>query len=32
MGKNKGAVVPATGVEDEIDAFVICRGGQLLNP
>jgi len=32
VGKKKGAVVPAAGVEDEIDAFVICRGGQLLHP
>lgn len=32
VGKKKGAVVPATGAEDEIDAFVICRGGQLLHP
>jgi hypothetical protein len=32
VGKNKGQVVPASGVEDEIDAWVICRGGQLLNP
>jgi hypothetical protein len=32
VGKNKGAVVPASGVEDEIDAWVICRGGQVLNP
>jgi hypothetical protein len=31
-GKDKGKVVPAEGVADEIDAFVICRGGQLLNP
>ena len=32
VGKNKGMVVPAAGVEDEIDAFIICKGGQLLNP
>lgn len=32
VGKNKGAVVPASGVEDEIDAWVICRGGQLIHP
>lgn len=32
IGKNKGAVVPAEGVADEIDAWVICRGGQALNP
>jgi hypothetical protein len=31
-GKNKGAVVPEEGVADEIDAWVICRGGQALNP
>lgn len=32
VGKKKGQLVPASGVEDEIDAWVICRGGQLLNP
>lgn len=32
IGKNKGAIVPAAGVEDEIDAWVICRGGQLIHP
>jgi len=32
VGKNKGAIVPAAGVEDEIDAWVICRGGQLIHP
>lgn len=32
VGKKKGSIVPAMGVEDEIDAFVVCRGGQLLNP
>lgn len=32
VGKKKGQVVPASGVEDEVDAFVIARGGQLLNP
>lgn len=32
VGKNKGQVVPASGVEDEIDAWIVCRGGQLLNP
>lgn len=32
VGKKKGQTVPASGVEDQIDAFVICRGGQLLNP
>lgn len=31
-GRNKGELVPAEGVADEIDAFVICRGGQLLTP
>lgn len=32
VGKNKGMVVPATGVEDEIDAFILCLGGQLMYP
>jgi len=32
VGKKKGSVVPAAGVEDEIDAWVICRGGQILHP
>ena len=32
VGKSKGQVVPASGVEDEIDAWIVCRGGQLLNP
>jgi len=31
-GKDKGKRVPVSGAADEIDAFVICRGGQLLNP
>lgn len=31
-GKHKGERVPVEGAADEIDAFVICRGGQLLNP
>lgn len=29
VGKNKGAIVPAQGAADEIDAWVICKGGQL---
>lgn len=29
VGKNKGAIVPAQGAADEIDAWVVCRGGQL---
>lgn len=32
IGKNKGAIVPASGSEDEVDAWVICKGGQALNP
>jgi hypothetical protein len=31
-GKNKGAKVPVPGAADEIDAWVIVRGGQLLQP
>lgn len=31
-GKNKGMIVPVTGVEDEIDAWVLCRGAQLMYP
>jgi hypothetical protein len=30
VGKNKGTRVPASGAADEIDAWVICRGGQLI--
>jgi hypothetical protein len=32
VGKKKGQLVPAEGIADEIDAFVIAKGGQLLNP
>jgi hypothetical protein len=32
VGKKKGQVVPASGVEDEIDAWVLCRAGQLMYP
>jgi hypothetical protein len=32
VGKKKGMVVPATGVEDEIDAWILCRGAQLMYP
>lgn len=31
-GKDKGKLVPADGVADEIDAWVIVRGGQLIHP
>lgn len=31
-GKNIGATVPVAGAADEIDAWVICRGGQRTNP
>jgi hypothetical protein len=31
-GKDKGKLVPAPGCADEIDAWVICRGGQLKYP
>lgn len=29
VGVKKGTIAPAKGAEDEIDAYVICRGGQL---
>lgn len=32
VGKNKGSLVPAQGVADEIDSWVVCRGGQLIVP
>lgn len=32
VGKKKGQVVPASGVEDEIDAWILCRGAQLMYP
>lgn len=32
VGKKKGQIVPVEGAADEIDAFVVCRGGQLMNP
>lgn len=31
VGKKKGFVVPAAGIEDEIDGWIVCRGGQLLH-
>lgn len=31
-GKDLGKMVPVAGAEDEVDAFVVCRGGQLLHP
>jgi len=32
VGKKKGSVAPEKGVEDELDSWVICRGGQILHP
>lgn len=31
-GKSKGQVIPDKEMEDEIDSFIIARGGQLLHP
>lgn len=31
-GKSKGQVIPDKEMEDELDAWVICRGGQILHP
>jgi hypothetical protein len=31
-GKSKGQVVPDKEMEDELDAYIVARGGQLLNP
>lgn len=32
IGKHKGCVVPVAGAADEIDSWVVCRGGQILHP